>query len=302
MPILTGNISQALLPGVTKFFGMEYKDYPEFYSRFMQVEKSDRNFEQETLFTGIGLPQIKSENQSVAYQDTSEGWTKRYSHVVYGTGFIISREAVEDDKAGVLAELRAKGLARSMRQGMEYPAHNVLNNAFSSSYLGGDGKELCATDHPLQSGGTWSNELATPADFSESAVEDMVTQMKSWVSDDGLKVMCLPRKLVLPIALEFEAERYLKSINRVGTADNDINALKSMGTFSEEPVFSPYLTDTDAFFILTNQMNGLKMKVFREPTVEQDGDFDTDAAKYKSTMRFAVGWTDPRCIIGTAGA
>ena len=302
MAILTGNISQALLPGITKFFGLAYKDHPEYYSQFMDVQKSRQNFEQETMFTGLGLPNVMSEGAPVEYADVSEGWTKRYSLIKYGRGFVVTREAVEDDQAGVIAEFKAKALARAMKQGMEHPAHNVLNNAFNSSYTGGDAKELCATDHPLHVGGTFSNELATPADFSESSVEDMVVQMKDWVSDDGLKIMCQPRKLILPNELCFEAERYLKSINRVGTADNDINAIKSMNIFSEATVVSPFLTDADAFFILTDQMNGLKMKVQRPPAIEQDGDFDTDKAKFKSTMRFSVGWTDPRCIIGTAGA
>lgn len=304
MAILSGSFSKALLPGITKFFGMEYKDFPEFYSQFMSVISGTQAFNDETLFTGLGLPDVRSEGQPGSYQDTSQGWTKRYTQVEYFAGFIVSRIAVEDDKAGVISQIKSKALARAMKQGMEYPAHAVIANAFNNAtaWLGGDGKELCSTTHPLKSGGTFSNRLAADADLTEASIEDMLVQLKGWVDDAGLKINVMPDRLVIPTSLEYEAYRYLKSTGRVGTADNDINAINSMGVFKRDPLVTPYLSDTDAFFITTDCMQGLQMIVRRQPSVEQDGDFDTDNAKYKSTMRFSVGFTNPRCIIGTPGA
>ena len=236
----------------------------------------------------------------MTYDVEKQGFLTRYTHVEYGLGFIISRRLVEDDQYDVVGERRARGLAFSMRQTKETVAHNVLNRAFTSTYSGGDGKEMCATDHPNISGGTFANELSTAANLSEDALEQACIDLMKFTNDRGLRINAMPETLIIPVDLKFEAARILQSDMRVDTANNDINALKYFGKF-KRIVVSPYLSSATAWFIKTSVKDGLKHFERRADDFAQDGDFDTGNAKYKSTGRYSFGWTDPRGVYGTPG-
>ena len=220
---------------------------------------------------------------------------------MYGLGFIITREIYEDDLYGKVGAQKAKALARSMRQTKEIIGANIYNRAFTSTYTGGDGKEMIATDHPNVSGGTFSNELATPADLSEAALEQAVIDIAGFRDDRGLLIAAKPEKLIIPYQLQFEAKRILDTDLRYQTADNDLNAIKEMGLF-REVVVNHYLTDSDAWFIKTNVQDGVKYFERRADQFEMDNDFDTENAKFKATARYSFGWSDPRGIYGSAGA
>jgi hypothetical protein len=279
------------------FFGAQYSEYPEEYRQIFDVEKSSKNYEEDTLITGFGLAPIKTQGGSVSYEGETQGFTKRYSHTVYGLGYVVTEEEMEDNLYEVVSRRRIKRLAFSMRQTKEIVAANVLNRAFNTSYTGGDAKALCVTDHP-GSGGSWSNRAATDADLSEASLEDMVIQIGQAKNDKGLQIALRPIKLIIPINLQFDAKRILKSELQSGTANNDVNALKGMFDYS----VNHYLTDTDAWFLKTDCPNGMTMFERRALAFAQDNDFDTANAKAKATMRFSVGWTDPRAMFGTQGA
>jgi len=299
--ITTGNHPKALWPGMHAFFGRTYKEKPVQWREIFDVETSSKNYEEDTLVTGFGLAPEKAQGQSVSYDSETQGWTKRYTHVVYGLGYIVTREEMEDNLYEVVSKRRIKGLAFSHRQSEEVVHANILNRAFNSSYTGGDAKELCATDHATLNGNQ-SNELATAADFSEASLEDMLIQIRQAKNDRGLRIALVPRKLIVPNSLMFEAERVLKSSLRSGTANNDINAVRAMGLLPEGYVVNDYLTDTDAWFIKTDCPNGMTHFERRALEFGQDNDFDTENAKAKATRRYAAGWTDWRSIFGTAGA
>ena len=295
--ITTGAHPKALWPGMHAFFGASYKEWPEEYREIFSIEKSSKNYEEDTLVTGFGLAPVKNQGGSVSYEGETQGFTKRYSHTVYGLGYIVTEEEMEDNLYEVVSRRRIKRLAFSMRQTKEIVGANVLNRAFNSSYTGGDAVELLSTSHPASSG-NYANKAATDADLSEAALEDMVILIGQAKNDKGLQIALRPTKLIIPVNLQFDAKRILKSEMQSGTANNDINALKGMFDYS----VNHYLTDTDAWFLKTDCPNGLTMFERRALAFTQDNDFDTANAKAKATMRFSVGWTDPRGLYGSAGA
>lgn len=295
--ITTGNHPKDLWPGISKWFGASYKEYPEEYREIFSVEKSTKAYEEEPGLSGFGLATIKGEGSAVSYDSETQKYTKRYTHTVYGLGYVVSKEALEDGQYEIVSKRRSKRLAFSMRQTKEIVAANVLNRAETAGYTGGDGVVLLSTAH-TSTAGNWSNKLSTAADLSEAALEDLVIQISQALDDRGKTIAMRPKKLVVAPGNMFEAKRILKSEMRSGTADNDLNALKGMFDFT----VNHYLTDSDAWFILTDCPEGLKMFERRALEFSQDNDFDTENARAKSTMRFSVGWTDPRGVYGSMGA
>lgn len=302
-PITTGNFPKALLPGVKDWFGAEYKQLPSFWDKIFTVVDSDSNYEEYVETTGLGLATIKPEGASITYDSHTQGPVTRITNNVYALGFIITEEAIDDNKYMKLAKIRSRMLARAMRQTKEIVHANVLNRAFNSSYVGGDGKELIATDHPSLAG-TWSNELTVAADLSEASLEDLATQMSLATDGRGHHYAIGPQTLVVHPANQFEAYRILKSVGRVGSSDNDINAIKAMGLFSGGVIVNPFLTDPDAWFVISDLSgdNGLISQKRKEMRVRDDNDFDTSNAKFKADERYGVGWGDARIIWGSAGA
>ena len=303
--ITTSNFAKDLVPGVKTWFGQKYKEYPIEYLEIFEKGTSTKAFEEEAGVTGFGLAAVKTEGGGVAYDEQEQGFVSRYTHVTYGLGFIITREMYEDGIAVTVALRRANALAFSIRQTKEIIAANVLNRAFTAAYTMGtnsDGKELCATNHPNKSGGTWSNELAVAADLSEAALEQACIDIAAFTTDRGLKIAIMPQKLIIPTALEFDAMRILESIGQSGTANNDINALKASKKFPQGISVNHYLTDTDAWFIKTNCPDGLKYMERRPDAFGTENDFDTENAKFKATFRGSFGWSDPRGIFGSPGA
>ena len=300
-PINSGSFAKALWPGINAWYGNAYDEWPEEFKGLFDEEQSQRSHEEDQGTTGFGMATTKSEAAGISYDEESQAFTTRYQHVVYALGFIVTREIFEDDQYDVVGKRRAEALAFSMRQTKETVAANVYNRAFNASYTGGDGSAMCVSDHANFSGGTWSNTLATAADLSEASLEQACIDIMKFTNDRGLKIKVVPESLILPVDLVFEAKRILGSEGRVGTADNDLNALKSMGSMSNV-VVNHYLTDTDAWFIRTNVQNGLKCFQRREMEFGVDNDFDTENAKYKSTERYSFGWTDPRAIFASPGA
>lgn len=300
--INTGAIAKALMPGVNAWFGLSYNEFPAEYSEVFKMERSDRNFEEDVNHYGLGLAVLKPEGENIHYDSMAQSFVKRYVMEAYALGFIVSREAIEDNQYMELAEKRSKALAFSMRQTKENIAANVLNRAFNSSYTGADALELCSTAHLLAKGGTFRNELATSADLSEASLEQACIDIMDFKDDAGLRIAVMPRKLIVPKELCFEAERILKSSLQNDSANNAVNALKSKGVLPEGYSVNHYLSDTDAFFLLTNAQNGLKHFQRRDVAIEQDKDFDSENVKFKASERYNFGWTDPRGIFGSEGA
>lgn len=300
--ITSSNFAKALWPGVRTWYGAKYAELPTQYTGLFEKNSSQRAYEEEVGQTGFGLATIKTEGAGISWDDQSQGYVSRYTHVTYGLGFIITREMFEDLLAPEIGIRRAKALAFSQRQTKEIVGANIFNRAFNSSYVGGDGKEMCATDHPHKSGGTWRNELSVAADISEAALEQAFIDIADFRTDRGLVVAVQPRKLVVPPALKFEAERLLKTEQQPGTALNDINAMRSSGMLPEGYVVNNFLTDTDAWFILTNCPDGLKHFERRADSFDMEDEFDTENAKFKATARYSFGWTDPRGVFGSPGA
>lgn len=296
--ITSGSFAKALWPGVNAWYGKAYNDYATEWDKLFEKNTSNRAYEEDVGLSSFGLAAVKAEGAPIQYDSERQGFTTRYNHVVYALGFIITREIFEDDQYDVVGQKKAKALARSMRQTKEIVGANVYNRAFSNTYTGGDGKELCSSAHPNVAGGTWSN-IAT-ADLSEAALEQAVIDIAGFRDDRGLLIAAKPRKLVIPYQLQFEAHRILGAQGRTGTDLNDPNALKDMGLFSEV-VVNHYLTDPDAWFILTDVQDGLKYFERRGDQFEMDNDFDTENAKFKATGRYSFGWSDPRGIYGSAG-
>ena len=297
--INTSSFGKALWPGINAWYGKAYNEYPEEFKDLFNTQSTSRAFEEDVGIVGLGLAKVKAEGAPVEYDGERQGFITRYTPIEYALGFIITEIMMEDDQYSVVGERRAKGLAFSMRQTKEIVAANVYNRAFNSAYTGGDGVSMINAAHPNVSGGTWSN--IQNSDFSELALEQACIDIAKLKDDKGLQIALMPESLHLPVDLVFDAERILKSNQRVGTADNDINALNSMGKFSRGAVVNHYCTDTDAWFIRTNSPDGLKHMERRADYFKMDEDFDTSNAKYKAAGRYAFGWTDPRGIYGSPG-
>lgn len=301
--INTGTLSKALWPGVNAWYGKVYDEFKPEYVDLFEKNSSRRAYEEDVGVTGFGLASVKAEGAPITYDSLSQGYTTRYTHVVYASGFTITEEMVDDDLYDVIGKARAEALAFSMRQTKDVVGANIYNRAFSGSgVLYGDGKTMCASDHPNVSGGTWSNILTTAAALSEASLEQACIDLMKFTNDRGLRINVQPQSLHIPVDLVFEAERILKTDGRVNTANNDINALKVMGKFPNGIKVNHYFTSTTAWFIRTNVQNGLKYFERKGDAFAADNDFDTSNAKFKATGRYSFGITDPRAIYGTAGA
>jgi hypothetical protein len=303
MAISRAQLLKELLPGLNALFGMEYARYGEEHTAIFETESSERSFEEETKLSGFGAAPVKNEGAAIAYDNAQEAFTARYTHETIAMGFSITEEAVEDNLYDSLSARYTKALARAMAYTKQVKAAAVLNNAFSGSGVTyGDGKTLCATDHPLVSGGTNSNTPSTPADLNETSLEAAVIQIAAWTDERGLLIAAKPRKLVVPPSLQFVATRLLETELRVGTADNDINALRSMGSVPGGYTVNNYLTDSNAWFLMTDIPNGLKHFVRTPMQTSMDADFDTGNARYKARERYSFGVSDPLGIFGSPGA
>ena len=303
MAISRSQLLKELLPGLNALFGMEYKQYGEEHKEIYEVETSERSFEEETKLSGFSAAPVKNEGAAIAYDNAQEAWTARYSHETIALGFSITEEAVEDNLYDSLSKRYTKALARAMAYTKQVKAASVLNNAFQASgYNGGDGKPLCATNHPLVSGGTNSNTQSTMTDLNETSLEAAVIQIAAWTDERGLLIAAKPRKLVVPPGLMFVSKRLLDTELRVGTTDNDINALKAMGSIPEGYTVNHFLTDSNGWFLMTDVPNGLKHFVRAPLSNSMDGDFDTGNVRYKSRERYSFGWSDPLGIFGSQGA
>jgi len=290
-----------LEPGLNALFGLEYDRYENQDKEIFDSESSDRAFEEEVMLGGFANAAVKPEGQGVTYEDAQETYTARYTNETIALAFALTEEAVEDNLYDKLSTRYTKALARSMANTKQVKAANILNRAFNNSYLGGDAKELCATDHPTLSGDQ-KNELSTAADLNETSLEQMLIDIADMKDERGLKIALRGMKMIIPVNLQFVAERLMKSAGRVGTADNDINAIKSMGMVPEGYVVNNFLTDTDAFFIKTDAPNGLKHFVRAPIRTAMEGDFDTGNVRYKARERYSFGWSDWRGIFGSPGA
>jgi len=302
MAISRAQLFKELLPGLNKLFGLEYARYPEEHSAIFSTETSDRSFEEEQKISGFGAAPTKLEGQAISYDTAQESFTSRYTHETIAMGFAITEEAIEDNLYDQLSARYTKALARAMAYTKQVKAASIINNAFSGSYLGGDGVALCSNAHPLVGGGTNSNIPSVASDLNETALENAIIDIGGWTDDRGLLIAARPSKLLIPRNLEFEATRILMTEKRVGTADNDINAMKSMGSLSGGYTVNHWLTDPDAWFLMTDVPNGLKHFVRAPLKTAMDTDFDTGNARYKSRERYSFGWSDPLAIYGSAGA
>tara|TARA_R110000764_G_scaffold171388_1_gene258239 strand:+ start:695 stop:1600 length:906 start_codon:yes stop_codon:yes gene_type:complete len=301
MAISRSQLVKELEPGLNALFGLEYDRYENQHTEIFDTETSDRAFEEEVMLSGFGSASVKPEGSSVNFDNATESFTARYTHETVALAFAITEEAVEDNLYDKISSRYTKALARSMSNAKQVKAANVLNNAFNSSFTGGDGKELCATDHPT-TGGDVKNELSTSADLNETSLEQALIDIAGITDDRGLKVALNGMKLIIPVNLQFTAERLMKSNQRVGTSDNDVNALGSMGMIPQGYVVNNYLTDTDAFFIKTDVSNGLKHFQRSAISTKMEGDFETGNVKYKARERYSFGFSDWRGIFGSPGA
>ena len=296
----TGSVAKALQPGVNKWWGMGYGEHPLELTQIFDTENSTKAYEEDVQLVGTGLMPVVAQGAALTYDTLRQGYVQRYTHIKYGMGVIFTEEMLAD-KQYELGFKQARYLGFSARQTQETIGANILNRAFNSSYAFSDGKELCATDHPNISGGMFRNELATAADLSHLALEQALIDIDDFTNDRGLKIAVNGVRLILPTALRFEGARILKSTGESGTANNDINAIKSESNLSM--AVNHYLTDADAWFIKTNCMDGMKRIVRKAVTAPvSDNDFDTGNAKFKSTFRESYGCTDPRGIFGSPGA
>ena len=301
MAISRQQLAKELEPGLNALFGLEYANYENQHLEIFDVENSDRAFEEEVMLSGFANAAVKSEGAAVTFDTANETFTSRYTHETVALAFAITEEAIEDNLYDKISTRYTKALARSMANTKQIKAANVLNNGFSSSFPGGDGKELFATDHPTQSGDA-KNELSTSADLSETSLEQALIDIAAFTDERGLKIAARGLKLIIPSELQFTAERIMKSANRVGTADNDINALASKGMIPQGYVVNNFLTDTDAFFIKTDVPNGLKMFERAPIKTAMEGDFDTGNVRYKARERYSFGFSDWRGMFGSPGA
>ena len=302
MAINRAQLVKELVPGLHALFGLEYDRYDAEYEEIFETETSERAFEEEVMLSGFGEAPVKFEGSGVTYDTAQESFTARYSHETIALAFSLTEEAIEDNLYDTLSSRYTRALARSMMTTKNIKGANILNNAFSSSFVGGDGKELCATDHPTVGNETQRNELTTASDLNETSLEQSLIDIAAFEDERGLKINAQARKLIIPTALQFVADRLLETPGRVGTADNDINALRNMGMVPEGYTVNHYLTDTDAFFLMTDVPNGLKHFTRSPMATSMDADFDTGNSRYKARERYSFGVSDPLGIFGSPGA
>jgi len=302
MAISRAPLLKELLPGLNALFGLEYARYGAQHKEIYETESSERSFEEETKLSGFSAAPVKNEGSAIAYDNAQEAWTARYNHETIAMGFSITEEAVEDNLYDSLSARYTKALARGMAYTKQVKAAYILNNAFTGGPTYGDGVVLCSTAHPLVSGGTNSNRPTTGADLNETSLENAVIQIAAWTDERGLLIAAKPKKLVVPPALQFVATRLLETSLRVGTTDNDINALKNNGSIPEGYTVNNFLTDTNGWFLLTDVPNGLKHFTRMPLTQSMDGDFDTGNVRYKSRERYSFGVSDPLGIFGSPGS
>ena len=302
MAISRAQLLKELLPGLNALFGLEYSRYGEEHKELYEVESSERSFEEETKLSGFSAAPVKNEGSAIAYDNAQEAWTTRYNHETIALGFSITEEAVEDNLYDSLSARYTKGLARAMAYTKQVKGAAVINNGFSAAYPGGDGVALFSTAHPLVNGGTNSNRPAVGADLNETSLEAAVIQIAAWTDERGLLIAAKPKKLIVPPALQFVATRLLETSLRVGTTDNDINALKSNGSIPEGYAINHFLTDTTGWYLTTDVPNGLKHFVRSPLANSMDGDFDTGNVRYKSRERYSFGWSDPLGVFGSPGS
>jgi len=302
MAISRAQLLKELLPGLNALFGLEYARYGEEHKEIYETETSERSFEEETKLSGFSAAPVKNEGSAIAYDNAQEAWTTRYNHETIALGFAITEEAIEDNLYDSLSARYTKGLARAMAYTKQIKAAATLNNGFSAAYAGGDGVALFSTSHPLVNGGVNSNTPATQADLNETSLEAAVIQIAAWTDERGLLIAAKPKKLVVPPSLMFVATRLLETELRVGTTDNDINALKNNGSIPEGYTVNHFLTDTNGWFLLTDVPNGLKHFVRTPMSTGMDGDFDTGNVRYKARERYSFGVSDPLGIFGSPGS
>ena len=299
--INSGSFAKALWPGVNRWYGKAYNDYATEYDKLFEKRSSNKAFEEDVSISSFGLAVMKAEGAPVSYDTERQGFITRYQHTVFALGFIITREIMEDDQYDIVGQRKAQGLARSIRQTKEINGANIYNRGFNASYVGGDGVSMLNASHPNIKGGTWSNILATASDLSEAALEQAHIDIAAFTDDAGLLIAARPKTLVIPRQLVFEARRILGTDKRPGTDHNDVNALKEMGVV-QNTVVNHYLTDPDAWFLLTDVPNGPSYFERRSDEFAMENDFDTENAKYKATSRYSFGWSDARGIYGSPGA
>ena len=302
MAISRAQLAKELEPGLNALFGMEYDRYENEHAEIFDTESSDRAFEEEVLIVGFGNASVKEEGQGVQFDSASEGFTARYTHETIALAFSLTEEAVEDNLYDRLGARYTKALARSMAHTKQVKAANVLNNAFSASFTGGDGVSLINTAHPLSNGGTIANRATTMADLNETSLENALINISTFVDDRNMILALRGTKLIVPPQLQFVADRLLETPGRVGTADNDINAIKNMGLLPQGYSVNHFLTDTDAFFLMTDCPDGFKHFERTPITTSMEGDFDTGNVRYKARERYSFGFSNPRCVFGSQGA
>jgi len=302
MAISRAQLLKELLPGLNALFGLEYARYGEEHKEIYETESSERSFEEETKLSGFSAAPVKNEGAAIAYDNAQEAWTARYNHETIALGFSLTEEAIEDNLYDSLSARYTKGLARAMSYTKQVKAAAVLNNGFSASYVGGDGVALFSTAHPLVSGGTNSNRPSTAADLNETSLENAVIQIAAWTDERGLLIAAKPKKLIVPPALQFVATRLLETSLRVGTTDNDINALKNNGSIPEGYTQNHFLTDSNGWYLTTDVPNGMKHFVRTPLANSMDGDFDTGNVRYKSRERYSFGYSDPLGMYASPGS
>jgi len=302
MAISRAQLLKELLPGLNALFGLEYATYQEEHKEIYETETSERSFEEETKLSGFSAAPVKNEGSAIAYDNAQEAWTARYNHETIALGFSLTEEAIEDNLYDSLSARYTKALARGMAYTKQVKAASTLNNGFSSAFVGGDGVSLFNTAHPLISGGTNSNRPSTGADLNETSLEAAVIQIAGWTDERGLLIAAKPKKLIVPPSLMFVATRLLETSLRVGTTDNDINAIKNNGSIPEGYTVNHYLTDTNGWYLTTDVPNGMKHFVRTPLANSMDGDFDTGNVRYKSRERYSFGWSDPLGMFGSPGS
>jgi hypothetical protein len=302
MAISRAQLLKELLPGLNALFGLEYARYGEEHKEIYEIETSERSFEEETKLSGFSAAPVKNEGSAIAYDNAQEAWTARYNHETIALGFALTEEAIEDNLYDSLSARYTKGLARAMAYTKQVKSAAVLNNGFSAAYTGGDGVALFSSAHPLVNGGTNSNTPSTQTDLNETSLEAAVIQIAAWTDERGLLIAAKPKKLIVPPSLQFVATRLLETSLRVGTNNNDINAIKNNGSIPEGYTQNHFLTDTNAWFLTTDVPNGMKMFVRTPLANSMDGDFDTGNVRYKSRERYSFGWSDPLGVFGSSGS
>ena len=302
MAISRAQLAKELEPGLNALFGMEYDRYDAEHAEIYDTESSDRAFEEEVMLVGFGNAQTKAEGAGVNFDNASEAYTARYTHETIALAFALTEEAMEDNLYDRLGARYTRALARSMAHTKQVKAAATLNNAFNSAFSGGDGKELCATDHPLAGGGTFRNEPSTAADLNETSLENALIDISTFVDERNMIIALRGMKLIIPPQLQFVADRLLESTLRVGTSDNDVNAIRNMGMLPEGYTINHFLTDPDAFFIKTDAPNGFKHFERTPLSTNMEADFDSGNMRFKARERYSFGYSDPRAVFGSPGA